>query len=258
MENRHDAQLRAQAEGAVKTVGPWKVTWRHLVAAFAIIWGSLVIISAPAAGHEAHRLERQRQEMLRQQQQQQQSANVLQAAPAGEAGGNTMTPSPGMGMEGMHGGMDMGMAPEDRSKMSFLKRTMLWLGAFHPMIIHFPIAFFPAALFTAVVGRRRPAFSAPVQFLVVAGGVVAPIAALLGWFNAGFALVDGDRLLLVHRWLGTAMGVGGALLAVWAWRRPWEDRGAGMILSLTLMTIAIAVQGWFGGALVYGMGHMNW
>ncbi len=31
-----------------------------------------------------------------------------------------------------------------------------------------------------------------------------------------------------------------------------------MILSLTVMTIAIAVQGWFGGALVYGMEHMNW
>ncbi len=157
-------------------------------------------------------------------------------------------------MENMH---DMMMEPEDRSKMSFPRRAMLWLGAFHPMIIHFPIAFFPAALFTAVVGRRRPAFSAPVQFLVVAGGIVAPLAALLGWFNAGFALVDSDMLLLVHRWLGTAMGVGGALLAAWAWRRPWEDRGTGMIFSLTLMTIAIAIQGWFGGALVYGMEHMN-
>ncbi|MDQ3482807.1 MAG: hypothetical protein M3448_05310 [Pseudomonadota bacterium] len=254
MENRHDAQFRPQAAGAVKMVGSWKLTWRHLVAAFAIIWGSLVIISAPAAGHEAHRLERERQELLRKQQQQQ-SEELLQAAPAGQAGGNTMTPSHGMAMEGMHG---MSMDPEDRSKMSFLERTMLWLGAFHPMIIHFPIAFFPAALFTAVVGRRRPAFSAPVQFLVITGGIVAPVAALLGWFNAGFALVDGDRLLLVHRWLGTAMGVGGGLLAVWAWRRPWEDRGAGMIVSLTIMTVAIAVQGWFGGALVYGMEHMNW
>ena len=84
------------------------------------------------------------------------------------------------------------------------------------------------------------------------------VAALLGWFNAGFELVDHDKLLLVHRWLGTAMGVGGALLAAWAWRRPWDDRGAGMILSLTVMTIAIAVQGWFGASLVYGMEHMNW
>jgi heme A synthase len=70
--------------------------------------------------------------------------------------------------------------------------------------------------------------------------------------------VDADPLLAVHRWLGTGIGVGGLLLAIWAWRRPWEDRGSGKILALTLMTIAIAAQGWFGGALVHGAEHLNW
>jgi len=227
----------------------WRPNWRQLALAFALLWAAFAVISAPAVAHEQHRKQRAATAAAAEQR----STNVLQAAPAGQAGGSAMAPSPGM--EGMH---DMGMEPEDRAKMSVLERSLLWLGAFHPMIVHFPIAFFPAALFTAVVGRRRPAFGAPVQFLVVAGGIVAPIAALLGWFNAGFELVDNDRLLLVHRWLGTFMGVGGLALAVWAWRRPWEDRGTGMILSLTAMTIAIAVQGWFGGALVYGMEHMNW
>ena len=245
-------------------LGALRFTWRRLVLAFALIWTSLALISAPAMGHEQHRRERAAAAAAAEAAEQQ-SANLLQAAPAGQAGGNTMTPSagiansagttPGPAMEGMHG---MSMEPADRSKMSVLQRTLLWLGAFHPMIIHFPIAFFPAALFTAVVGRRRPAYGAPVQFLVVAGGIVAPIAALLGWFNAGFELVDLDKLLLVHRWLGTAMGIGGLALAAWAWRRPWEDRGAGMILSLTAMTVAVAVQGWFGASLVYGMEHMNW
>ncbi|MBA3577121.1 MAG: hypothetical protein H0W39_05865 [Sphingomonas sp.] len=234
---------------------PWRLTWRKLAVVFVLLWAALAVVSAPAVAHEEHRRQRAAAAAAAAAAEQQ-STNVLQAAPAGQAGGNTMTPSAGMG--GMHDMHGMSMEPKDRSDMSVLERTLLWLGAFHPMIIHFPIAFFPAALFTAVVGRRRPAFSTPVQFLVVAGGIVAPIAALLGWFNAGFELVDHDRLLLVHRWLGTAMGVGGLSLAVWAWRRPWEDRGAGMILSLTAMTIAIAVQGWFGGALVYGMEHMNW
>lgn len=237
----------------------WRFSWRKVAVVFVLLWASLAVVSAPGVAHEEHRRQRAAAAAAAEQQRaaaaaaQQQSANVLQAAPAGQAGGNTMAPS--AGMQGMH---DMMMEPRDRSDMNVLERTLLWLGAFHPMIIHFPIAFFPAALFTAVVGRRRPAFGAPVQFLVVAGGIVAPIAALLGWFNAGFELVDDDKLLLVHRWLGTAIGMGGLALAVWAWRRPWEDRGAGMILSLTLMTIGIAVQGWFGGALVYGMEHMNW
>jgi uncharacterized membrane protein len=159
----------------------------------------------------------------------------------------------------MHANMGrMMMQPTDRSSMDPLERFMDWLGRFHPIIVHFPIAFFPAALFTAVVGRRRPAFSAPVQFLVVAGGIIAPVSALLGWFNGGWTTADADPLMAVHRWLGTGIGVGGMLLGLWAWRRPWEDRGAGMIVALAGMTLAMAVQGWLGGALVHGAEHLNW
>lgn len=147
---------------------------------------------------------------------------------------------------------------EDRAKMTTFERVLDWLGRLHPMIVHFPIAFFPAALFTAIVGRRRPAFGKPVQFLVVAGGILAPIAALLGWFDGGMNFATDDALLQPHRWLGTAIGIGALGLGIFAWRRPEHDRGVGMIVGLALITAAIVVQGWFGGALVHGMDHMNW
>lgn len=147
---------------------------------------------------------------------------------------------------------------EDRSKMSSAARFIDWLGRLHPIVIHFPLAFFPAALFTAVVGRRRPAFAKPVQFLVVAGGLIAPIAMLLGWFDGGLMLSDTDPLLRVHRWLGTVIGLGGLALAMWAWKRPEEDRRPGMVVALAGITAAIIIQGWFGGAMVHGVGHMNW
>lgn len=215
---------------------------RLFVAAVAVLLLALSF-SPPAQAHEEHR---------KQQQLAAQKAAVAkqrQAAAAGE-----------MSAEQMHENMgEMMMEPaKDRSRMSLTKRLLDWLGRFHPIIVHFPIAFFPAALFTAVVGRKRPAYSAPVQFLVVAGGILAPISALLGWLNGGWIVWDADPLLAIHRWLGTGIGVGGLLLAIWAWRRPWEDRGNGMILSLTLMTVAIAAQGWFGGALVHGPEHLNW
>lgn len=147
---------------------------------------------------------------------------------------------------------------KDRSKMTTVERLLDWFGRLHPMIVHFPMAFFPAALFTAVVGRRRPAFGKPVQFLVVAGGILAPIAALLGWFNGGFEFATDDAMLAPHRWLGTGIGVGAFGLGIWAWRQPEEDRGLGMIIGLAIITAAIVVQGWYGGALVHGMDHMNW
>ena len=197
----------------------------------------------PASAHEEHRKQQQLAA------QQAAAAKQRQVAAAGE-----------MSAEQMHEDMgEMMMQPvEDRAQMSFVERLANWLGRTHTVLVHFPIAFFPAALFTAIVGRRRPAFGAPVQFLVVAGGIIAPISALFGWFNAGFSLSDPDPLLMLHRWLGSAIGIGGLLLAIWAWRRPREDRSTGMIMALLVMTIVIIVQGWFGGALVHGAEHMNW
>ena len=144
----------------------------------------------------------------------------------------------------------------DRSQMSTAARLLDWIGRLHPIIVHFPIAFFPAALFTAIVGRRRPAFAAPVQFLTVAGGIMAPLAAILGWLDAMSA--DPDPLLTVHRWLGTAIGFGALALGIWAWRRPDHARGNGMLASLAIITAAIIVQGWFGGAMVHGIDHLSW
>ena len=218
-----------------------------LCRAMAVVGGLMLLTAAfsvPASAHEQHRKQQQLAA-----QQAAAAAKQRQAAAAGQ-----------MSAEQMHENMgEMMMEPaKNRSQMSVTERLLDWFGRFHPIVVHFPIAFFPAALFTAVVGRRRPAFSAPVQFFVVAGGILAPISALLGWFNGGWVAWDADPLLAIHRWLGTGIGVGGLLLAIWAWKRPWEDRGARMILALTLMTIAIAVQGWFGGALVHGAEHLNW
>ena len=178
------------------------------------------------------------------------------AAQQGAAPGDPAAQGAPMAGHDMNGMMEkMG---EDRVEMSTFERLLDWLGRLHPIIIHFPIAFFPAALFTAIVGRRRPAFGKPVQFLVVAGGLLAPIAMVLGWFAGGLSFSDTDPLLRVHRWLGTAIGVSGLALAIWAWKRPEEDRRPGMVWALAAITAALVVQGWFGGAMVHGIDHMDW
>lgn len=216
---------------------------RRIFRSIAVLLGMamlLVSLSAPATAHKEHKKEKPV------------TAQVVQPG--------TQTGKP-VAMQGgptaMHGQMGEIMEDkEDRSTLTFMERLMDWLGRTHPVIVHFPIAFFPAALFTAIVGRRRPAFGAPVRFLVITGGIIAPVAAVLGWLDAMSA--DPDRLLTVHRWLGTAVGIGALGLAVWAWRKPEQDRSVGMIVALTVITAAIVVQGWFGGAMVHGIDHMNW
>ncbi|WP_423140841.1 DUF2231 domain-containing protein [Parablastomonas sp. CN1-191] len=208
---------------------------------FALLIAGLMIAPSPAAAHKDHK----RQEAAAQPASASTSSGPAASASAmespAEAGHTAMAP--------MMDDMDM-----DRSKMSFLERLIAWFGRMHPAIVHFPIAFFPAALFTAVVGRRRPSFAAPVQFLVVTGGIVAPIAALAGWV-AGMS-ADPEPILTYHRWLGVGVGILGAGMGYWAWRRPWEDRGAGMILALTVITVAVILQGFLGASITHGMEHM--
>jgi len=223
---------------------------RYIFRSMTFLWALavlLVTVSAPAEAHEQHR--RQREAALKAEQMRQAQAEARPAVAPAIADPATM-----------HAEMGEMMDPPkvDRSTMSYPARLLDWLGRLHPIIVHFPIAFFPAAFFTAIVGRRRPAYAKPVQFLVVAGGIIAPVAAILGWFDGGFTPATDDWMLSYHRWLGTGIGIGALALAIWAIRKPEDDRASGMILGLGLMTVAIVMQGWFGGALVHGVDHMNW
>lgn len=246
MENPVHAQLGAPAEARLMSAPSFRLRklWRLVLAVIAAVALSSLIVS-PAVAHEQHK---------KQQQAAQAAAEARERQLAG--GGVAVPQGAHENMGGMSSGnIGMGMEMEmDRSKLPFFQRLYEWFGRLHPAIVHFPIAFFPAALFTAIVGRRRPAFAAPVQFLVVAGGIFAPIAATAGWFAALGS--DPDPVLTYHRWIGVGVGIIGAGLGIWAWKRPWEDRGAGMILALTIMTIAIAVQGFLGAAVTHGMSHM--
>ena len=209
----------------------------------AVLLGMALLFASatPAVAHKDHQRKQAEAARLAKEAAQRGVQGVAGGAPAMNhaAGGEMMD------------GMPMGM---DRSQMSFFARLVDWFGRLHPLVVHFPIAFFPAALITAIAGKRRPSFAAPVQFLVVAGGIFAPIAAGAGWLAAMAS--EPETVLNYHRWLGVAIAFAGAGLAIWAWRRPWEDRGAGMILALSGMTVAIAVQGFLGAGLTHGMEHM--
>lgn len=239
MEGPDDAQLRPASEGVMSVslrstrLASWAIM---LMAAFALAFGA----SSPAFAHGGKKHNAPTQQTA------QQHAN---GAPGTQGDGHSAQQQMNQSMNDME--MDMNM---DRSKMSFLERLFSWFGRLHPAIVHFPIAFFTAAWFTAIVGRRRPAFATPVQFLVIAGGIFAPVAAIAGWLTAADA--DPSDVLTWHRWLGTGLGIFGLLLAIWAWRRPWEDRGAGMIAALTLMGILILVQAGLGATITHGVEHL--
>ncbi len=146
-----------------------------------------------------------------------------------------------------------------------LGRLTAWLGKFHPASTDLPVGLLIGAalaeLLALVTGRGM--FSHAARYCVVLGGIGAIGAATLGWFYAGFALSDGDWLMTLHRWLGTGVGVWSLLLiglSVPAYRDGERGQRVRFWFRLALWTGAVLVManGFFGGALVYGLDHYRW
>ena len=144
---------------------------------------------------------------------------------------------------------------------TFGQRLVSWLGRAHMLVVHFPIAMFVGALGVELFGlwRGNRNYQQAAQVMLVVGAVGAVVAALLGWFAGGFYLTDRNMVLMIHRWLGTAIAAVGILLlylAATARRTPDRPRTAYWV-GLGAIAIAIAVQGYLGGSFMHGgMNHM--
>jgi len=151
----------------------------------------------------------------------------------------------------------------DSPSVPAAKKSLLdWLGNFHVIMIHFPIALLLAAaageLWFAWKRVRQP--SPAVRFCVLLGACSAIVAAVLGWLHAASGYgASSPSILAWHRWLGTAIGAGSVILAVLSeidgrrGVRSWRFR-----LLLFLVALLVVMAGYFGGLMVYGEGYFDW
>ena len=136
-----------------------------------------------------------------------------------------------------------------------------WLGKFHPPTTHFPIALIIAAAAAEVLfaGTGKMLFDNARQYCLWLGIIAAVGAGTLGWFLAGFRLVDENWLLTTHRWLGTSTVVCSLLLGLAEWLR--AKYGLARLwyrLLLLLAVILVSATGFFGGAMLYGLDQYAW
>lgn len=151
-------------------------------------------------------------------------------------------------------------ATADQNK-TFGQRLVSWLGRLHTLVVHFPIAMFVGAFGVELYGlwKRDRRFEVAARVMLVVGALGAIAAAAVGWFAGGFYLTDRNLVLMIHRWLGTAIAVLGLVLVAAASRAHRNVEAPRTIywILLGLMTIAIAVQGYIGGSFMHGgMAHM--
>lgn len=141
-------------------------------------------------------------------------------------------------------------------------RFIVWLGNFHPAAVHLPIGLLVAAavaeLLRSATGARW--LSDAARFCVVMGAVVAAVAAMLGWANAGGWGGD-DKVTAIHRWTGTSAAIWAVLTAILCerWhRRTSPKRRARYRAALFFCAVLVLVTAFLGGAIVHGLDHYAW
>jgi hypothetical protein len=145
--------------------------------------------------------------------------------------------------------------------LSPARRLGPWLGRFHVLVVHFPIALLLAAAAAeswSVWGRIHVPLPA-VHFCVLSGAAGAVAAAALGWLHASGGYGAGSPSgLALHRWIGTTgavWAVGVALLSLRDARHGVRSQGFRIVLLVGAVLVGLA--GHLGGTLVHGEDFFN-
>ena len=129
-------------------------------------------------------------------------------------------------------------------------RSIKYAGKYHLLAIHFPIALLLMATVVqwhSVATGRGGNLVPPLLWFGTFGAVVA---AALGWMYAYDSVYFGDdeRMLFLHRWLGTSTAVVAVLVLLLHKRLGPKS----FSLAVTLCGVLVAIAAHFGASLVNG------
>jgi mono/diheme cytochrome c family protein/uncharacterized membrane protein len=140
-------------------------------------------------------------------------------------------------------------------------RTLRWIGKFHLLALHFPIALvIAAAIAEAFSALRRSAVPSEAgRFCLVLAAVTAVPTAILGWLHAaGGNGVGSPQLLMAHRWLGTSTAVWLVLTAVVAGRDARRGTSRRLRVMLAIAVLLTMLTAHLGGLLDRGVDFFDW
>lgn len=132
---------------------------------------------------------------------------------------------------------------------------ILFLGRFHPLVVHLPIGFLMIAFIMEIMGRTQKyaQLGLSTGFVLLLGAISASLAALMGWFLSWGGGYNADTLFW-HQWLG----IGVAVTAWIAWlikTKPQLIKGKltkAYLPVFSISTFMLLVAGHYGGSLTHG------
>ncbi|CAN5412257.1 ribonuclease inhibitor [soil metagenome] len=135
---------------------------------------------------------------------------------------------------------------------------LIFLGRFHPLIVHLPIGFLLIA-FLMEIFSRIPRFShlgQSVPFVLILGVISTLIAALLGYFLSLGGGYD-EETLFWHKWLGVSVGVIALLAFVIKVKSYRFNLSRAYLPLFTVSVLALMITGHLGGVLTHGSDYLT-
>jgi uncharacterized membrane protein len=131
----------------------------------------------------------------------------------------------------------------------------LFIGRFHPLIVHLPIGFLLLAIvfyflsFSAYFNSLKNS----IPYILFFGTISALLSVIVGWLLASKGGYNED-VLSWHKWLAIALVI--ISFALWAWS-VWGNKNKRITTSLMVtVLILISVTGHLGGTLTHGDRYM--
>jgi uncharacterized membrane protein len=144
------------------------------------------------------------------------------------------------------------LPPDGNERADWLQ----FIGRFHPLLVHFPIALFLLVPVLEIVGRRAgfAHLRLSVSFVLALATPAATAAALLGWCLARSGGYSGT-LITQHMWGGVALSI--VCWVCWLWPTWRPERGLTYAVALALGVGIVAWTGYRGGQLSLGRNHLT-
>jgi uncharacterized membrane protein len=132
----------------------------------------------------------------------------------------------------------------------------LFVGRFHPLIVHFPIALLILAVLIEFVSKasKFEQLSSSLPFILLLGAVTAIVSVIMGWFIANDRGYD-DGLLEWHRWLGVSVLILSLFLTLVSVRIIKISKVI-RIFFFVLLFLLISLTGHLGGSLTHGENYL--
>ena len=184
------------------------------------------------------------------------------------SGGTLPPPTGGSSLPKENTGVVSGDGPgakpaTSRPSRPFTARLVHWLGKFHPLAAHTPIAVLMAAAIAEILylRYRAPALTGAARFCAVLGAMGAVVTAALGWAMAVNAVTSEKDLLESHRWTGTIAGILSipiALLGEWGARKAHRENREWHGPSRWLFRLSVFFIAGFVGYAAHMGGLIHW